>query len=382
MGKKKTNEEFVKEIYNLVGDEYTFLEDYVNTETKIECRHNGCGYVFLVKPQYFLKGTRCPRCANKKRGAHKRKSNEDFVKEVYHLVKNEYDFLEKYVNGTTKILCKHNTCGYKWKICPSNFLRGSRCPNCYGIWERPNEEFAKRVYRLIGNEYTFLDEYITGHTKIKVRHNSSKCNYYEYFVSPISFTNGKQVRCPKCAGVLKKTDTEFKKEVYELVEDEYTFLEDYNGALRKIDVIHNICNYKYKVKPSFFLEGGRCPRCRISRGELKILNFLSRFNIDYETQYRIDECRNINPLPFDFMVFDKQKNTKLLIEYDGEQHFSPIRGSQKAFEMQQERDDIKSSYCISNNIPLLRIPYWEIDFIEHILFDKLVEIEIIEEIIV
>ena len=36
MGKLKTTEEFKKEVYNLVNDEYTLLNDYINSKTKIQ----------------------------------------------------------------------------------------------------------------------------------------------------------------------------------------------------------------------------------------------------------------------------------------------------------------------------------------------------------
>lgn len=35
MTKRKTDEQFQQEIYDLVGDEYTFLDPYVNTHTQL-----------------------------------------------------------------------------------------------------------------------------------------------------------------------------------------------------------------------------------------------------------------------------------------------------------------------------------------------------------
>ena len=40
MGKKKTHEKFVEEVFNLVGDEYEVLGRYVNAKTKILMRHS------------------------------------------------------------------------------------------------------------------------------------------------------------------------------------------------------------------------------------------------------------------------------------------------------------------------------------------------------
>ena len=69
---------------------------------------------------------------------------------------------------------------------------------------KTNEQFLKEVFELVGDEYTFLDEYEKSNTKILVRHNCNKCDNYEYMVRPTDFRSG--YRCPKCAGCIKKTD--------------------------------------------------------------------------------------------------------------------------------------------------------------------------------
>ena len=61
---------------------------------------------------------------------------------------------------------------------------------------------------------------------------------------------------------------------------------------------------------------------------------------------------------FDFYISDLQ-GAPAIVEVDGEQHFKPIYGRQ-AFLKGQEHDRRKNSYCLANNIPLYRIPYWEI----------------------
>lgn len=52
-----------------------------------------------------------------------------------------------------------------------------------------------------------------------------------------------------------------------------------------------------------------------------------------------------------------------LLEIDGEQHFRQVSKFQRTraeFLKQQEHDRQKNSYCLANNIPLFRIPYWEL----------------------
>ncbi|MDF2790474.1 MAG: hypothetical protein K0S80_3575 [Neobacillus sp.] len=106
-----------------------------------------------------------------------------------------------------------------------------------------------------------------------------------------------------------------------------------------------------------------------SAGEERIAKWLSLNNITYIRQFRINECRNNKPLPFDFAVFDSNNNLSYLIKFDGEQHFNPrdFFGGEGAFLKRKENDEIKNKFCEENNIKLIRISYLEVNKIEIIL---------------
>ena len=105
--------------------------------------------------------------------------------------------------------------------------------------------------------------------------------------------------------------------------------------------------------------------CQHSIGETKIANILQQNNIKFEREYSFLNC--INPrtnkkLRFDFYLPDY--NT--CIEFDGRQHFQS-KGSfaeLESLENIQYRDKIKTDYCISHNILLIRIPFGQIDKID------------------
>jgi len=66
--KRKTQEEFEKEVYDLVGQEYTVIGEYVTGKTDIIMRHNICNREYPVKPRNFLYNkNRCPLCNHDKR---------------------------------------------------------------------------------------------------------------------------------------------------------------------------------------------------------------------------------------------------------------------------------------------------------------------------
>lgn len=99
-----------------------------------------------------------------------------------------------------------------------------------------------------------------------------------------------------------------------------------------------------------------------SYGEIEIENILKQNNIKYKKEYSfIDLKSTINgTLRFDFAIF---KNNKLirLIEFDGEQHFKNVctKNWGASLKDNKERDNMKNNYAKKNNIPLVRIPYWE-----------------------
>lgn len=67
---------------------------------------------------------------------------------------------------------------------------------------------------------------------------------------------------------------------------------------------------------------------------------------------------------FDFSVIIN--NQMVLLEVQGRQHYEEVEVFD-SLEIQQERDKVKREYCLANNIPLIEIPYWEIDNIDNFL---------------
>ena len=106
--------------------------------------------------------------------------------------------------------------------------------------------------------------------------------------------------------------------------------------------------------------------CSISKGEEKIANLLTLHNIPFEKQKTFSSCcfpdTKYNAY-FDFYI-----NNKYLIEFDGIQHFQYKDGNgwnnKINFEKTMKRDIFKNKWCKENNIPLIRIPYTQLDKLE------------------
>lgn len=92
-----------------------------------------------------------------------------------------------------------------------------------------------------------------------------------------------------------------------------------------------------------------------SLGELEISKILDENKISYIPQYRfLDFLNRI----YDFAIIENGKIIRL-IEFDGEQHYQENSIWKNSLKEIQKRDKEKNKYAISNNIPLVRIPYWE-----------------------
>lgn len=299
----------------------------------------------------------------------KRKTHETFVKEIYNLVGNEYTVLGRYASSKTKLNVIHNTCGHIYDVRPDKILDNRRCPKCARNQIMTTNQFKANVLKDVGNEYEVLGEYTRSRFKIKMKHQ--ECNR-EFDISPNDWQQGG--RCSHCFTKFKKTTEEFKREVDSLVGSEYEVLEEYINANKNLTLRHVKCNRLWSVSPSTFLQGTRCPRCTVSKGEDSILKWLTENKANYVQQYTTDDCRNIYTLPFDFAILDNNKSIKYLIEYDGQQHFKPVQfggiSLEKAkdnLKQTQYRDSIKTKYCKENNIPLLRIDYKDFKNIDDIL---------------
>ncbi len=125
MVRRKTNDEFKEEFYDLVGDEYTLLTEYQGRHGKITVKHNECGTEYKTAAGDFLKGRRCKKCYFMSQF----KTNEKWLAQVKELTGNDFMFLETYKGDDVRIRYRH-ICGDTHSVTPNNFINGTRCPKC------------------------------------------------------------------------------------------------------------------------------------------------------------------------------------------------------------------------------------------------------------
>lgn len=94
---------------------------------------------------------------------------------------------------------------------------------------------------------------------------------------------------------------------------------------------------------------------KASSYEEKVIQLLKQSGIKFQREKTFSDLKG-GSFRYDFYLPSRQ----CIIEVDGQYHWKPIRG-RSALLKQQEHDRIKNSYCLAHNIPLYRIPYWEMD---------------------
>lgn len=237
------------------------------------------------------------------------------------------------------------------------------------------EEFKQKAVDKHGNEFDYsLVVYVNHMTKVKIIHNKCK-NMFEQM--PNKHLAGQ--KCPFCMKN-RRLNTEMFIELGKIVhgEDRYTF--ENTIFVRCIDKVLITCHKQDKsgsqhgdflVTPSNFMRHRGCPICKESYGEGEVRKYLKIYKILFKYNFRFEDCRDKRELPFDFYL----PEYNICMEYQGIQHYGitlkNFQITDKQFESNRKRDQIKRDYCYEKGIKLIEIPYWDFKNIKSILIKEL-----------
>ncbi len=178
------------------------IGNYKNNKTKISYVCNKCGKIGEAVPSSLLKGHGCKYCGQKNASITRRKTNEEFIKQLAE--KNPgVQPLEKYVSSTTSIRCRCS-CGNVWSTTPDHLLSGQKCRRCQ----------PKRTKRK------------------KASHKG-----------------------------LKKSTAQYQTEL-RTANPTIEALEEYNGTANKILFRCKDCGHEWRGWPHSLLKGQGCPACK------------------------------------------------------------------------------------------------------------------------
>lgn len=377
----------IKRYLKEINSTLTFLENkYLNSKTKMKFKCE-CGTEFLTTWNNVQSGRRyCNFCSKSKRFDNFR----DYTKEIKeHCESMNYVLITPYIHrcfDKFEYICnKHKEKGIQYSNYDNmiNLHRG--CKFCgvesSGISQRTDESIFKNAIEKVGFIYVGCD-YNNENSKYKKANIHYICpNHIDKGIQTIKYNNllRSNGKCSYCIGKYR-TKEDLQKEL-DVLHNTIEILE-YKDYASKILCKCKICGHVWKSKGVNLTQGHRCPSCPRSNFELNVAKILDKFKYNYQIEYWFKDCRDAIPLPFDFYLSDYN----ILIEADGEGHYQPIkRGSmtkEEAIENLNKikfHDSIKTKYCKENNIPLIRIPYWERDNLEYFLCEEFNKIGLLNE---
>lgn len=148
---KRTTDEFKVIVFELVGNEYTVMGDYVNKDVPINMKHNTCGHEFKMRPNSFIRGQRCPKERYERSSESSIYKKEEVIKRLKEVVGNEYIMIGEYKGASKDVTFIHNKCGKEFEQQPTRIYQdGVGCPHCY---LSKGEEVVRRYLELKGYDF-------------------------------------------------------------------------------------------------------------------------------------------------------------------------------------------------------------------------------------
>ena len=246
-----------------------------------------------------------------------------------------------------------------------------------------HEEFLSKLFSVKSDDFTVLGTYHGAQEKIEFKHNL--CGTV-FSATPNNMLKQSYGGCPICGHTNRvyskrlagfKSLDEIERVVKERYGNDYRIIREkskyVNNKMSTIFLKCNKCNHEFPISYVNILSKKGCPECfkhsTKSKPVLLIEKILQENKFNFGEEFKINECKNIRPLPFDFVVY---KDSKIfLIEYDGEFHSRGYNSNKEALKRVVKNDNIKTDYCLKHNIPLLRLNHSDIKNLNNLILNFL-----------
>lgn len=290
-----------------------------------------------------------------------------------HCARYTYENVQ-FINTATKVSITCQKHGVFIQTPADHLYGGYGCPKCKFETQAITriktaaEQFVRKARKIHGGKYDYS----------KVEYNKAKlpviivCKKHgEFTLTPSKHLGGGG--CKKCgyerlSQQKRKTLQQFIKQAVAVHKSKFQYNKvDYVNGRTKVEIICPIHGSFFQT-PNAHLRGQGCLKCSstTSKAEQQIMDILIAKGIVFEREKTFDNLRGTTPhsrLRYDFWL----PEYKLLIEYDGEHHFVPVRmrgrGTLKQATFLHKRcvenDKRKNVYARKNGYSLLRIRYDE-----------------------
>lgn len=197
MGRRLTLE-IVKERLKEINPSIEVLSDeYVNNNTKLQCRCKKCGHMFDMKWGHLQQGHGCKQCSIQQRSDNLRYDIYEIKKRLLAINKNIAILSDLYTNNLTKLKCKCLIDGHVWYTNWANLSQGYGCSKCAGI-VAPTIEYIQDFVNQSHPNILITSEYKSKYSPIDCK--CTECNI-NWTTTWSSLRQG--CGCPNCANELR-----------------------------------------------------------------------------------------------------------------------------------------------------------------------------------
>jgi len=109
------------------------------------------------------------------------------------------------------------------------------------------------------------------------------------------------------------------------------------------------CSNEFESKLCHITDGSWCPKC-VNKTEKILFDKLKNSFPSLKSQFKVEWCKNIKHLPFDFVIEER----KIIVELDGDSHFKQV-AKWKSPEHNRNRDLYKMKCANENGFSVIRI---------------------------
>lgn len=263
--------------------------------------------------------------------------------------------LSLYKGDKEKVQCKCKICGHTWIDSATHIKQGRSCGECKRNEKQKQAElnFYKKAKELHKNKYSY-DKFIYINSQTK---GIITCPIHGDFEQiPNSHLRGRG--CPKCADNNERRTTEsFIKRAIKIHNNKFDYsLVNYKTCKDPVKIICNTCKHTFEQTPDHHLQREGCPYCKLKSQR----QLFEELKVNFPNDKILFEVgKSVLPWLENQRVDILFPDLKIIIEYDGEQHYIPIKhfGGTLGLLETQYRDKIKDQKAAQNNYKLYRIKY-------------------------
>ena len=261
---------------------------------------------------------------------------------------------DEYVNSKTYMLWKCSVMEHEpWPAKFENIKTGKWCPLCR------NKKIGDAL-RIDGLKYAndiaeskggkcLSQGYINNKIKLEW-----ECILGHCWKAPLAAVRFSDSWCPKCAKIsISKghLNPNGLLDAQNIARERggICLSKQYMGLQKKLKWQCGDCEHIWEAIFGNVKRGSWCPKCKGSRGQKKIYKILQKIYPQYTIYYNyrgFEWLKNIHKLELDIYI----EELNLAIEYDGKQHFVPIKffGGEEEFLRTQKIDGIKNNLIEQN----------------------------------